>query len=353
MWRLMLAVFAWPIAVALLASAILWYRAEFPERPIDRALDEVQARQARQSAAWALERFRSLPSVEQERFIHTLEDALVSTDTWIDWLITADHRILCLGEQHEPSTRRFLAQKVFPRYRVDTLHLEATPRELARIERWLQEGREYVPLLDADMAAILRTVRARNPDVVMRAIEETSAQAASRQGREGSRDRSLVRNFWQSWQPGGRNVILYGALHCSSRGMWLYRLLREQMPPREDVRMRNVRILGTEQHVPTRAFVHFLQALQLGGEDFAIRDTDMLPPELHQWLPFFSEDVLSRYATVVIFHNASGDASRDSGDVYRSSSRAPGSADVLPQWVPPPTGRPCGREASVSGLPCE
>lgn len=303
MWRLMLAVFAWPMAAALMASAILWYRAEFPERPTDRPLDEVQARQARQSATRAIERFHALPSIEQERFIETLEGALESTGTWVDWLNAADHRILCLGEQHEPSTRRFLAREVFSRYRVDTLHIEATPRELARIERWLQEGREHVPLLDADIAAILRTVRERNPGAAVRAIEETGAQAATRQGREGSRDRSLVRNFWQAWQPGGRNVILYGALHCSSRGMWLYRLLREQMPPREDVRMNNVRILGTEQHVPTRAFVHFLQALRLGREDFAIRDTASLPPELHQWFPFFSENVLSRYASVAIFHN--------------------------------------------------
>ena len=37
----MLAIFAWPMAVALIASAILWYRAEFPERPADRPLDEL------------------------------------------------------------------------------------------------------------------------------------------------------------------------------------------------------------------------------------------------------------------------------------------------------------------------
>jgi hypothetical protein len=332
MWRLMLAVFAWPIAVALLASAILWYRAEFPEHPTDRPLDEVQALQARQSAIRALERFQALSSVEQKRFVETLEDALESTDAWVDALSAADHRILCLGEQHEPSTRRFLAQEVFTRYRVDTLHIEATPRELERVEQWFRQGRQYIPLLDADIGAVLRAVRERNPDVAVHAIEETGAQAAARQGREGSRDRSLVRNFWQSWQPGGRNVILYGALHCSSRGMWLYRLLREQMPPREDVRMNNVRILGTGQHVPTRAFVHFLQALQLGGEDFAIRDTDTLPAELHQWLPFFSEDVLSRYTTVVLFHQEPGKEGRTFAS--RPVSNAPGSADTLPQWVP-------------------
>jgi len=332
MWRLMLAIFAWPMAVALIASVILWYRAEFPERPADRPLDEVQARQARHSAEQAYARFHALPSIEQERFIRKLDAALESTDAWVDALSAADHRILCLGEQHQPSTRRFLAREVFTRYRVDTLHIEATPRELARIERWLQDGRQHVPLLDADIAVILRAVRERNPDAVIRAIEETGDQAAARQGREGSRDRSLVRNFWQAWQPGGRNVILYGALHCSSRGMWLYRLLREQMPPREDVRMNNVRVLGTEQHVPTRAFVYFLQALQLGGQDFVIRDTESLPPELDQWLPFFSEDVLSRYATVVIFHQELGGEGRTV--VSRPVSNAPGSADVLPQWVP-------------------
>lgn len=302
MWRMMLAVFAWPVVVALIASAVLWYRAEFPGQPTDRLLDPIQSRTARLSAEHALERFHELPSVEQDRFMHGLRAALQSTDAWIDDLQSSNFRILCLGEQHEPSTRRFLATTLFADYEVDTLLIEATPRELERIEGWLRDGRDYIPLLGADIGAILRAVRERNPAVSVRAIEETRDQAEARVGTEGSRDRSLVRNFWRAWQPGQRNIILYGALHCSSKGMWLYNLLREQVPPREDVPMRNMRVLGTEQHVPTHAFVHFLGTLRMGGDDFVVPDTDALPDEVATWFPFLDENVLSRYDTFVVFH---------------------------------------------------
>jgi len=332
MWRLMLAVFAWPVLVAILASAILWYRAEFPERPDDRGLDPVESRTALHEAERALATMQELPPVEQWRLRERLGAALQPVRAWADDLYEAEPRILCLGEQHEPSTRRFLAERILDRYSVDAFMIEATPRELERIEAWLQEGRDYVPLLDADIGLILRTVRRRNPEVVVHGIEETAAQADARDGGEGSREGSLVRNFWRAWQPGGRNVILYGALHCSSRGMWLYRHLHEQLPAREDVSMHNVRVLGTEQHVPTRAFVYLLHALRLGRKDFAIADTDAIPPQLRQWLPFFSEDVLSRYAAVVIFHQEPGEGGE--ANVSRPVSNAPGSADVLPQWVP-------------------
>lgn len=332
MWRLILAVFAWPVVVVVLASAILWYRAEFPARPDDHALDPAQSRTAHEAAERALATMQELPPIEQWRLRERLAAALQPVHAWVDDLHESDPRILCLGEQHEPSTRRFLAERILDRYAVDALMIEATPRELERIEAWLREGREYVPLLNADIGSVLRTVRRRNPGVVVRGIEETAAQADARDGGEGSRDRSLVRNFWRAWQPGGRNVILYGALHCSDRGMWLYRHLREQLPAREDVRMRNVRVLGTEQHVPTRAFAYLLHGLQLGQADFAIADTDALPPQLRQWLPFFSEDVLSRYAAVVIFHQQPGGGGETG--LSRPVSNAPGSADVLPQWVP-------------------
>jgi len=332
MWRLMLAVFAWPVLVAVLASAILWYRAEFPGRPNDHALDPVQSRTALQGAERALATMQSLPPIEQWRLRERLAAALQPVRDWLDDLQESAPRILCLGEQHEPATRRFLAERILARYAVDALMIEATPREFERIDAWLREGRDYVPLLNADIGSILRTVRRRNPGAAVHGIEETAAQADARDGGEGSRDRSLVRNFWRVWQPGGRNVILYGALHCSGRGMWLYRHLREQLPAREDVHMRNVRVLGTEQHVPTRAFAYLVHALQLGREDFAIADTGAIPPQLHRWLPFFSEDVLSRYAAVVIFHQQPGEGGAPA--VSRPVSNAPGSADVLPQWVP-------------------
>lgn len=338
MLRLMLAIFAWPLIVALLATAVLWYRAEFPDRPDDRLLDPIQLRAARQTAEEALDRLRALPSAEQERFITKLRAALQPSNAWIDALQAADYRILCLGEQHEPSTRRFLARQVFSHIAVDTLLIEATPEDVARIERGLDGGRDYVPLLDADIGSVLQAVHRNNPHVEIRGIEETMAQARARAGREGSRDRSLVRNFWRAWKPGARNVILYGAMHCAHEGTWLYHVLREQVPPREDVPMRNVRILGTGQHWPTRAFVYFVQALGLGYRDFVISDTAAVPKQVARWFPFFGQEVLSRYETLVVFHNTPTEIA-SSAQVRKNIkpvSKAPGSEDVLPQWVPAP-----------------
>lgn len=301
MLRLFLIVLAWPLAVLLIVSAVLWYRAASPEQPGDIVLEPIRVQAAQRKADAALERLRELPPAEQHRIVDSMQDALQPPATWLRNLARADYRILCLGEHHEPSTRRFLAESFFNRYPVDVLLLEATPAELVLIEQWLEDGRRYVPLLDADIGAILRAVRKRNPDVLVRGIEESRAQVNSRKEREGSRDRTLARNFWQSWQAGRRNVILYGALHCADESTWLYRHLREQMPAREDVPMRNVRVLGTHQHAPTRAFVIFLDALGMGREDFVLADTGTVSRPIRRWFGVFDQHILQRYESLVVY----------------------------------------------------
>lgn len=334
MLRLILIVLAWPLTVLLIVSGVIWYRAQFPEPPGEIVLEPIRVRAAQRTAEIALAELRTLSPVEQQRVMDRLDRALQSPRAWLDDLAQSDYRILCLGEHHEPSTRRFLADTFFGRYRVDVLLLETTPDELARIEQRLAEGRDYVPLLDADIGAVLQAVRRRNPEVLVRGIEETPAQVRARKEREGSRDQTLARNFWQSWQPGRRNVILYGALHCADETTWLYRHLREQMPAREGVRMRNVRVLGTHQHAPTLAFVIFLQALGMEREDHVLADTDTVPSQVRRWFDVFDQHILRRYETLVVYHMTSEELADASMQRSQLVTNAPGSEDVLPQWMP-------------------
>lgn len=301
MLRLFLIVLAWPLTALLIVSSVLWYREVFPEQPGDIVLEPVRVQAAQQQAGVALERLRALPPVEQDRIVEAIDAALQPPVDWLEKLARTDYRILCLGEHHEPSTRRFLAETFFGHYPVDVLLIEASPAELALIEQGLADGRDYVPLLNADMGAVLKAVRKRNPDVLVRGIEETRAQVATRKEREGSRDQTLARNFWQSWQPGQRNVILYGALHCADESTWLYYHLREQMPAREGVPMRNIRVIGTHQHAPTRAFVIFLNALGMGRKDFVLADTGIVPLPVRRWFGAFDQHILQRYESLIVY----------------------------------------------------
>lgn len=330
MLRLVLIVLGWPLVVLLIVSSVLWYRDRYPESPDDIVLEPPRIRAAQHTAEAALEGLRTLPPVEQQRLLNRLERAVTRPRPWVEALARTEYRILCLGEHHEPSTRQFLAETFFSRYSVDVLLVEATPAELARIDQWLADGREYVPLLNADIGDLLQTVRRRNPDAAVRGIEETPAQVRSRKDREGSRDRTLARNFWQSWQPGQRNVILYGALHCADESTWLYRHLREQMPAREDVAMRNIRVVGAHQHAPTLAFVTFLRELDIEDGDFVVPETDAIPSEVRRWFGVLDQHILQRYDSVIVFrHSARGLAARGTA-AGEPVANAPGSKDTLP-----------------------
>jgi len=52
---------------------------------------------------------------------------------------------------HEESTRNFLAEEFFAKFSTDVLLLEATPKDLKRLIKRMDAGRDYFPLLDADI----------------------------------------------------------------------------------------------------------------------------------------------------------------------------------------------------------
>ncbi len=52
---------------------------------------------------------------------------------------------------HEESTRNFLAEEFFAKFSPDVLLLEASPKDLKRLIKRMDAGRDYFPLLDADI----------------------------------------------------------------------------------------------------------------------------------------------------------------------------------------------------------
>ncbi len=279
MIRLFLIVLAWPLAVVALVSGYQWYQTEFPRPPEARLSGaQVDYPRARRVGREALDQFVRLAPAEQEAVLVSLARTVVSPERWLEHLRRADYAILCVGEIHEPDTRAFLAEYFFSRYAVDRLLLEARPPELQRIQRQMAEGRDYTPLLDADIGAIIRQARTANPDVRVLGIEETREQYRARQTGEGSRERSLARNFWQHFRFGARHVVLYGALHCADERGWLYRHLRTQAGERQAVAMRNIQVLGEYHFEPLAAFLYFLDQIGIAPGHFVIEDTRHLHP---------------------------------------------------------------------------
>ena len=116
----------------------------------------------------------------------------------------------------------FYQKNFLANFSFDVLLLEATAGELNRLTRRMEAGRDYFPLLDADIMSILRTVRDRNPDIKIYGIEETDKQANKQHGHSNSRDQSIAQNFWVTFEPGSRHIILFGALHCTNESTMVF-----------------------------------------------------------------------------------------------------------------------------------
>lgn len=163
----------------------------------------------------------------------------------------------------------------------------------------METGREYFPLLEADIITILRAVHIRNPRIIIRGIEETAQQEKMGKGR--TRDSSIAENFWNCFHPEARNVILFGAAHCSNDQHWLYGRLMSQATPLLDARMLNVRIFGEHQSGAIEGFVFFLDEIGIKTEEFALSDTGSLDPWICAKFPTLRQQILEKFRAVVVF----------------------------------------------------
>jgi hypothetical protein len=206
-----------------------------------------------------------------------------------------------MGELHMESTRSFLSKEFFANISVDVLHLEATSEELKRLINRMEAGRDYFPLLGADILNILRTVRDRNPDIKIYGIEQTGKQAKNHHGHSNLRDQSIAKNFWGTFEPGLRHIILFGALHCTNESNWLFHNLCYQASHTLKDEMLNVQVLGEQQNGPVEAFVYFMDEIGVEKRHFVIPDTRSLPDHVYKWFPLLNRQTLGKYRSLIVF----------------------------------------------------
>ena len=292
------------LAIVLLQAHILYENftrptvADWP--PPD---DRIQFPEHHPWAQRAVARVAALPPKQRAELIAKIRQSLQPFPEWLAALNRRPVAVLCIGENHEPYLRRFLADRVFATLKADVLLLEATPREVRRIRSRVEGDEEQVMLLDADIARLLRNAMKANPRLVIDGIEERPEQRSARIAEDtGSRESSIEANFRTRYRPGRRHVVLYGAFHCSHRGGWLFRRLRERPPP--DVpadALVNLRVAWEHVEAPFEAFLYFLDEIGVEPEDFVIADPQALPAEIADWFPFLSANELDAFGAVAVF----------------------------------------------------
>jgi hypothetical protein len=275
---------------------------EYPRRPTEPTKTErIQHQFHHQEAIKALQLFYHLPKSEKTAIKESLKSDLISIKQWLTRLRQSNLQILCMGELHKETTRNFLSKEFFANFSVDILLLEATPRELNRLIKRMEAGRDYFPLLDADVMNILRTVRDRNPDIRIYGIEETDKQAKNHYDHSNSRDQSIAQNFWGVFEPGLRHIILFGALHCTNESNWLFQNICTQASPTLKDEMINVRVLGEHQNGSVEAFVYFIDEIGVEKRHFVIPDTRSLPDYINEWFPNLKRQTLEKYQSLIVF----------------------------------------------------
>jgi hypothetical protein len=300
--RVILATLSGYLLILLFLSVYDWVLEEYPRRPIEPMKSErIQHQLHHQEAIKALRLFSRLPEPEKAAIKKSLESNLISIKHWRALLKQSKFQILCLGELHEESTRHFLSKEFFANFSFDVLLLEATSEELKRLIKRVEAGREYFPLLDADIMSILRSVTEMNPDIKIFGIEQTDKQAKNHRGQSNPRDQSIAQNFWDSFEPGLRHIILFGALHCSNESNWLFHNLCSQSSPRLKDEMLNVRVVGEHQNGPVEAFVYFMDEIGIEKRHFVISDTRSLPDHIYKWFPLLDRQILEKYRSLVVF----------------------------------------------------
>ena len=301
--RVILATFGGYLIILLFLSVYDWIAEEYPRRPTKPPSSErIQHPFYHEEAAKALQRFSRLTKPEKNAIQKNLQFSLISIEQWLTHLGQSNYQIMCMGELHEESRRKFLAEEFFTKITTDVLLLEATPMTLRRLIKRIDAGRDYYfPLLDADIMKILRTVKHTNPSIKVWGIEETDEQQKEKRGPSNSRDQSIANNFWNRFQPGRRHIILFGALHCTNESNWLFKNLCNHAPLPLKERMINVQVLGEHQNGPLEAFVYFLDEIGIEKKSFVISDTGALHPHIYDFFRLLNRQTLEKYGALIVF----------------------------------------------------
>jgi len=302
--RVILATLGGYIIILLILSVYDWIEEEFP-RPLTKQTnsERIQYPGYHEEAIKALKRFSRLSKSQKNTIKRNLINNLISMEQWVNDLHQSNFQIICIGELHEESTRRFLAERFFSIVNTDTLFLETTPDKLRNLIKLMKTGREYFPLLDADILDILRTVKNKNQDIRIWGIEETNDQQKGRGIYSYSRDQSIAHNFWKKYKKESRHIILFGAFHCTNESNWLFQNLwnRAANPLKEN--MLNVHVLGEHQKGSLEAFVYFLDEIGIEKQTFVIPDTSALHPQIYELFHSLNKQILEKYCSLIVFRS--------------------------------------------------
>lgn len=321
------------IFVLVSAAALFWWRASLYDRPHISNMDDLGVRGTVSGALppsgyqpghllrdtlkndkqhtppymdigrYAYRQYLSAPRRERERVRRNLQRTVQPASQWLAWLDAEQFDFLCIGESHQENYRRYLSRHFFPNYGLDILFLEARllPAKVMGVRAEI--GEEDVALLNADIADIIRAVRARNPDVRIVGVEESSGQLSDRKGvRTGSRDQSLFDNVAENYERGRRSAALLGALHCTERWNWLYARLQRSQTDTQFSTLLNMRLMSESKDLLSREFSRFLSLIGYPDGDYAIVETDRLDNSIHDWFLELTKHFAS-YSALILFRD--------------------------------------------------
>ncbi len=287
-----------------LATAFEWAKENFVPsprstlRPLKAAARALEIDHLRENA---LGRLADIPAFERQQFRDALSSAITPFDSWLRRMQGAPLELICVGETHDDLTRSFLASRFFPEFPLDALMLETTQEDLEILIRLVDSGSPRLSMLEADVAEVIRAARDANPEVSILGIEETRSQRITRfQTRTGSREQSILENFFLHFRPGRRHAVLYGALHCVDEASWFLGRLRANGDGREPGQTLSVNVVNARSSVETAAFVSFLEELGFTSPPFVVPQTTMLHAEIYAWFPQLTR-TFRHYDSVIVF----------------------------------------------------
>ena len=287
-----------------LATAFDWAKENFVPsprstlRPAKAAARQLEIDHLRKDV---LGKLADIPAFERQQFRDDLSSAISPFDSWLSGMQDVPLDLICVGETHDDLTRSFLATRFFPHLPVDALMLETTEEDLEILIRLVDSGSPRLSMLEADVAEVIRAARNANPDVSIRGIEETRSQRISRfQTRTGSREQSIVENFFLHFRAGRRHAVLYGALHCVDEPSWFLGRLRADDDRVKLGQTLSLNVVNARSSVETAAFVRFLEELGLPSPPFVVPQTATLHAEIYAWFPQLTR-TFRHYDSVIVF----------------------------------------------------
>lgn len=146
-----------------------------------------------------------------------LQKATLTLDQLAQQLNQEEYDLLCLGETHNEFFRNFYGE-FLKKLRFDTLFLEATPKEMEKIQQqWNKEKK--ADLLGVTIGPILQAISPESPILGVESTQEQNAavtlEKIKTEKETLSRDGFIAWNITQAMSPHKKHVTVFGKTHCS------------------------------------------------------------------------------------------------------------------------------------------